>query len=174
MLDLFLLYINRWQQPASSKGRKIPSSVEFEPVPASIMWQNGAKISRMSPEKRWQPFWFHLSLHTSLLVLQKVNIDLQPWSKVSDLMQFTASIKASDGRERERLHAQRDTRMKMHGLLWFLLMLLQKLWVWGGRRAGRGMEQDNATQGLFQWKARSPIELTLKGKSTGKQSKWVF
>lgn len=78
-------------------------------MPASIMWQNGAKISRMSPEKHWQPFWFHLSLHASLLVLQKVNIDLQPWSKVSDLMQFTASIKASDGRERETPCSKRRT-----------------------------------------------------------------
>lgn len=50
-----------------------------------------------------------------MLVLQKVNIDLQPWNKVSDLMQFTASIKGSDGRERDtpcsKRHAHEDAQI---------------------------------------------------------------
>lgn len=88
----------------SSKGRKIPSYIEFEPVPASIMWQNGAKkCGRSLGKHTHSPLWFLLSLHASSLVLSKVNIDLQLWSKVSDLMQFTASIKDRDARETEPL-----------------------------------------------------------------------
>lgn len=52
----------------------------------------------------------------------------------------------------ESPHAQTDTRMKMHQLFGFLLMLPQKLWVRGGKREGRRMQQDNATEGLFRWR----------------------
>lgn len=98
------------------KGRKIPGYIGFEPVPASIMWQNGAKKIRREPgELSDNPLWFPLSLHASSLVLRRVNIDLQPWSKVSDLMQFTASIKARDVRERApaltHTHMHRDAQI---------------------------------------------------------------
>lgn len=54
----------------------------------------------------------------------------------------------------ESAHAQTDTRMKMHRLFGFLLMLPQKLWVRGGKRAGRRLQQDNATEGLFRWRPK--------------------